>query len=110
MKFVFVPPQDSSILSDVPINEWMTRLQDSVPEVKFFAPVTEKDTLYHIKDADAAFGTLTTEMLQVAKKLRWVQAPAAAPPARFAVSRPGRGEPVRRATRTPPARSSRMGR
>lgn len=83
MKFVFVPPQDSSILSDVPINEWMTRLQDSVPEVEFFAPVTEEDTLYRIKDADAAFGTLTAEMLQVAKKLRWVQAPAAAPPAGY---------------------------
>src|SRR5688500_8780155 len=33
-----------------------------------------------IEDADAAYGTLSPELLSRAKRLRWLQAPAAAPP------------------------------
>src|ERR671926_147214 len=34
-------------------------------------------------DADAAFGTLPAEVLQSAGRLRWLQAPAIAPPAGY---------------------------
>ncbi len=77
MKFVFAPPQSA------PINGWIKRLQDSVPEVEFVAPETEDDAVREIANADAAFGTLSTKVLAAAEKLRWLQAPAAAPHAGY---------------------------
>jgi phosphoglycerate dehydrogenase-like enzyme len=44
---------------------------------------SQSDALREIEDADAAFGTLNPELVQRASKLRWLQAPAIAPPAGY---------------------------
>ena len=77
MKFVFLPPQSD------PVPEWLPRLRAEAPETAFVAPETDADALRELADADAAFGTMTPELVAAAGKLRWLQAPAAAPPAGF---------------------------
>ncbi len=77
MKFVFVPPHSS------PVDGWLQRLQDTVADVEFVAPATEEETIREIADADAAFGTLSKEVLAAANNLKWIQAPAAAPHAGY---------------------------
>lgn len=77
MKFVFLPPQSD------PIPEWLPRLRAETTGVAFVAPETDADALRELADADAAFGTMTPELVAAAGKLRWLQAPAAAPPAGF---------------------------
>src|SRR5690349_8690448 len=42
-----------------------------------------EDALREIPDADAAFGTLNPELVQRAQQLKWLQAPAIAPPAGY---------------------------
>src|SRR5438105_1113851 len=44
---------------------------------------SSEDALREIPDADAAFGTLTPELVGRAKRLEWLQAPAIAPPAGY---------------------------
>jgi phosphoglycerate dehydrogenase-like enzyme len=44
---------------------------------------SQEDALREIADADAAFGTLTPELVQRASRLKWLQAPAIAPPAGY---------------------------
>ena len=77
MKFVFVPPHSA------PINGWVQRLQDAIPDVEFVAPATEEETISEIANADAAFGTLSKDVLAAGKNLKWIQAPAAAPNAGY---------------------------
>jgi phosphoglycerate dehydrogenase-like enzyme len=77
MKFVFVPPHSRSV------SGWISRLQDSLPEMQFVAPGSAEETIREIGDADAAFGTLAPEVLAAGKKLKWIQAPAAAPHAGY---------------------------
>ena len=77
MKFVFLPPQSD------PVPEWLPRLRTEVPGVAFVTPETDADALRELADADAAFGTMTPELVAAAARLRWLQAPAAAPPAGF---------------------------
>jgi phosphoglycerate dehydrogenase-like enzyme len=77
MKFVFVPPHGSSV------NKWVGQLQDSISDVEFVAPATMTAAKKEIVDADAAFGTLPRDVLAAAKKLKWLQAPAAAPNAGY---------------------------
>lgn len=76
-KFVFLPPQ-----RDV-TRGWADRLADMVAEARVVVAETDADAAHEIVDADAAFGTLPKELLGRAEKLRWVQAPMAAPPAGF---------------------------
>jgi phosphoglycerate dehydrogenase-like enzyme len=76
-KFVFLPPQ-----SDL-FEAWIPRLLDSAPGWEISAPATEADAMKELPDADAAFGTMTPELLAAAPNLRWLQAPAAAPAAGF---------------------------
>ena len=73
MKFVFVPPQGPAV------SKWVSRLQDSVTDMQFVAPPTMEEAKREIADADAAFGTLPPDVLAAGKKLRRIQAPAAAP-------------------------------
>jgi phosphoglycerate dehydrogenase-like enzyme len=77
MKFVFVPPQSRNV------EPWLSRLQDSISDVEFVAPKSEAEAIKEIADADAAFGTLSKEVLAAGKKLKWIQAPAAAPNAGY---------------------------
>lgn len=76
-KFVFLPPQ-----SDL-FSEWTARLLDSSSEWSIVAPETDEDAKRELADADAAFGTMTPELLAAAPNLRWLQAPAAAPTAGY---------------------------
>lgn len=77
MKFVFVPPHSAVV------DNWLPRLQDSISDVEFVAPKDEEETKREIADADAAFGTLSKEVLAAGKNLKWIQAPAAAPHAGY---------------------------
>jgi len=56
---------------------------DNVAGVQVVVTETAEEAAREIEDADAAFGTLPPEMLERARRLRWLQAPAAAPPAGY---------------------------
>ncbi len=77
IKMVFMPPQSEAVKS------WLPRLIDSIPDARFVSPGTAAQALEEIADADAAFGVVPTEALAEAGRLRWLQAPAAAPPAGY---------------------------
>ena len=76
-KMVFLPPNSQHNL------DFMTRLQDSVPDANLVAPTNEDEAVSELADADAAFGTMNPRLVAAAPKLRWLQAPAAAPPAGY---------------------------
>ncbi len=76
-KFVFLPPQRDTT------REWARSLGGVVPEAQVIVAETDEEARREIVDADAAFGTLPPELLATAGKLRWLQAPAAAPPAGY---------------------------
>lgn len=76
-KMVFLPPQDAA-------TRWgASRLAPTVPEAQVVVVDTIEQALEEIADADAAFGTLPPALLERAGRLRWLQAPAAAPPAGY---------------------------
>jgi phosphoglycerate dehydrogenase-like enzyme len=76
-KFVFLPPSSATIQS------WATQLAAAVPTAKFVIAETSEQAAREIMDADGAFGTLPPSILEQAQRLRWLQAPAAAPPAGY---------------------------
>jgi phosphoglycerate dehydrogenase-like enzyme len=63
--------------------EWAARLSAAVPEMSIVVAEREADAAGVVADADAAFGTLPDALLRQARKLRWLQAPQAAPPAGY---------------------------
>ncbi len=75
--FVMLPPH-----SDV-ARDWAKRLAAAVPEMKVVVPEGDNEAMVAIADADGAYGTPTPALLAEGKKLRWWQAPMAAPPAGF---------------------------
>ena len=77
MKMVMLPPQTRFT------REWATRLAATLPDISVAAAEDLNEAETAIRDADAAFGTLTPEMLPKAQRLRWIQAPHAAPPAGY---------------------------
>jgi phosphoglycerate dehydrogenase-like enzyme len=76
-KFVFLPPNDATT------HAWAAHLAATVSEAYVVVAETIEQAQREIVDADAAFGTIPPEMLSLAQKLRWLQAPAAAPPAGY---------------------------
>src|SRR5689334_5362564 len=76
-KLVLLPPQRDLT------REWAAALARSAPDLVVVAPETLAEATREVADADAAFGTLPPELLRLAGKLRWLQAPAAAPPAGY---------------------------
>ena len=76
-KFVMLPPQ-SAITRD-----WAAKLADQVPEVRVIVAEDADTAAREIVDAEAAFGRLPRDLLAKATKLRWLQAPQAAPPAGY---------------------------
>ena len=74
---VMLPPQSATTRA------WAARLAESVPELSVVVAETETDAMRAIRDADAAFGTIPDALLREAKRLRWLQAPQAAPPAGY---------------------------
>src|SRR5512147_2568926 len=62
---------------------WAKRLADDVPEVRVVVAEDADTAAREIVDAEAAFGWLGSDLLSKATKLRWLQAPQAAPPAGY---------------------------
>ena len=76
-KFVMLPPQ-SEITRD-----WGRKLAAAMPEVRVVIAEDQATAEREIVDAEAAFGRLSQELLAKAQRLRWLQAPQAAPPAGY---------------------------
>ncbi len=51
--------------------------------MRVLQPETTAEAIRDIAEADAAFGTIPPEVLAAARRLRWLQAPNAAPPVGF---------------------------
>ena len=77
MKFVMLPPQTEFT------RQWAARLSTALPEVSVTVAEDLRAASAAVGDADAVFGTLTPDLLPLARKLRWIQAPHAAPPAGY---------------------------
>jgi phosphoglycerate dehydrogenase-like enzyme len=75
--FLMLPPQ-----SDV-TRLWARRLSDSVPGMRLIMAEDAESAAAAVETADAAFGTLPAALLAKAPRLRWLQAPMAAPPAGY---------------------------
>src|SRR5690242_6641777 len=76
-KFVMLPPQ-----TDV-TREWGRKLGDAMPEVHVVIAEDQETAEREIVDAEAAFGWLPKELLAKGTRLRWLQAPQAAPAAGY---------------------------
>jgi phosphoglycerate dehydrogenase-like enzyme len=76
-KFVMLPPQTDTT------RNWGKRLVEAVPGAHIIVAEDTDTAGREILDAEAAFGWLGNDLLQKAKKLRWLQAPQAAPPAGY---------------------------
>jgi phosphoglycerate dehydrogenase-like enzyme len=77
MKFLFLPPQRDETRA------WAAALAQQVPDLTVVAPDDRGTAARELADADAAFGTIEPELLSTATRLKWLQAPAAAPPAGY---------------------------
>jgi len=75
--FLMLPPQSETT------REWARRLAEATPELDIIAPETMEGAEQAIGHAEGAFGKIPPALLARADKLRWLQAPQAAPPAGF---------------------------
>src|ERR1700691_1322000 len=75
--FLMLPPQTDLT------RQWARRLSDAVPGMKLVLAEDPATAAAAIVTADAAFGTLPADLLAKARRLRWLQAPQAAPPAGY---------------------------
>src|SRR6266446_5891705 len=75
--FLMLPPQSETT------REWARRLAEATPELEIIAPETMEGAEQAIGMADGAFGRIPPALLARADRLRWLQAPQAAPPAGF---------------------------
>ena len=75
--FLMLPPQSETT------REWARRLGEAAPELEIIAPETTEGAEQAIGHADGAFGRIPPALLARADRLRWLQAPQAAPPAGF---------------------------
>jgi phosphoglycerate dehydrogenase-like enzyme len=76
-KMVFLPPQRAETRA------WAEAVAQAVPEATIVVAETEEEALREIPDADAAFGNLHRNILDRAGQLKWLAAPAIAPPAGY---------------------------
>jgi len=74
---LMLPPQSDKT------REWSKRLKEAVPGLTVVIAETDADAARAIGDADAAYGTTPDDLLAKAGRLRWLQAPQAAPPAGY---------------------------
>ena len=74
-KMVIVPPNTQP--------DWPEKIRAAVPECEVHMFDRAAAALDAIVDADAAYGTIAPDLLRRARRLRWIQAPAAAPPAGY---------------------------
>jgi phosphoglycerate dehydrogenase-like enzyme len=76
-KFLMLPPQSDTSRG------WGKRLAAALPEVRVVIAEDQATAEREIVDAEAAFGWLPRELLAKARRLRWLQAPQAAPAAGY---------------------------
>ena len=76
-KFLMLPPQTAVT------RNWAVRLADALPQLSVVVAEDRAHAEAAIADADAAFGTIPKDLLPRAERLRWLQAPNAAPPAGY---------------------------
>src|SRR6266508_3433817 len=74
---LMLPPQTPATRA------WASRLAAALPELAIAVAETEADAARAVGEADAAFGTMPDTLLPRAARLRWLQAPQAAPPAGY---------------------------
>jgi len=74
-KMVIVPPNTQP--------DWPEKIRAAVPECEVHMFDRAEAAMDAIVDAEAAYGTIAPDLLQRARRLRWIQAPAAAPPAGY---------------------------
>jgi len=74
---LILPPQNDKT------RDWGRRIAAAYHELEVIAPETMEGAEQAIAMADAAYGTIPPALLQRAQKLRWLQAPQAAPPAGY---------------------------
>jgi len=74
---LMLPPQKATT------REWAARLAAALPELSVVVAESEADAARAVARADAAFGTMPDALLREARRLRWLQAPQAAPPAGY---------------------------
>jgi phosphoglycerate dehydrogenase-like enzyme len=75
--FLMLPPQTGLT------RQWATRLAGTVPGMNLVLAEDAETAARAIADADAVYGTLPRDLLAKAARLRWLQAPQAAPPAGY---------------------------
>ena len=74
---VMLPPQTATTRS------WAARLAEAVPQLSVVVAEDADHAARSLTSAEAAYGTLTASLLKHATRLKWLQAPQAAPPAGF---------------------------
>ena len=74
-KMVIVPPNTQP--------DWPQKIRAAVPDCEVQMFESAEAAMDAIVDADAAYGNIPPALLRRARKLRWIQAPAAAPPAGY---------------------------
>jgi phosphoglycerate dehydrogenase-like enzyme len=76
-RLLMLPPQSEKT------REWGARLAAALPQMKVIVAEDRSQAEVAIADAEAAFGTIAPELLRRAARLKWLQAPQAAPPAGY---------------------------
>src|SRR5436309_578381 len=76
-EFLMLPPQTEKT------REWGLRLAAALPELEVVVAENHTHAAEVIAAAEAAFGTIPPDLLRRAARLRWLQAPQAAPPAGY---------------------------
>src|SRR5258708_8730015 len=74
---LMLPPQSEKT------REWGRRIAAECPELEVIVAETRGGAEQAMPLAEAAYGTIPPELLAKAQKLRWLQAPQAAPPAGY---------------------------
>jgi phosphoglycerate dehydrogenase-like enzyme len=64
-------------------DEWAAIIAAETPQLEVLVASNREEALAFLPTAEAAYGTLDPELLAVASRLRWLQAPMAAPPPGF---------------------------
>jgi phosphoglycerate dehydrogenase-like enzyme len=74
---LMLPPQTAAT------RDWAARLAEAMPEVSVVVAEDAQQAERAVADAECAFGTLPPALTAKASRLRWLQAPHAAPPAGY---------------------------
>src|SRR5512138_2861318 len=74
---LMLPPQTATTRA------WASRLKTALPEMHIVIAEDAAEAARVVPDAEAAFGTMPDALLRQARRLRWLQAPQAAPPAGY---------------------------